>query len=57
MQKDFVDLEGNTSLKIISVSFMFNRGELYFQPNFLKRNIINQEKKFWDNSRTRPAIV
>ena len=60
MQKDFVDLGGggDTSLKkTISVSYMFNRGNYIFNPNFQKTNFIKQENKFWDNSRTRPAII
>ena len=44
---------GHIFIKNISVFYMFNRGGLYFQPKFSKRNIINQENKFWDNSRTR----
>ena len=39
MQKDFVDLGGgggggNTSLKNISISYMFNRENYIFNPNF-----------------------
>ena len=61
MQKDFLDLGsgGGTHLtKIyISVSYMFNRGKLCFQPKISKTNFTNLENNFYDNSRTRPAIL
>ena len=52
---------GDTSLKNISVSYMFNRGNYIFNPNFQKGTSSTKKKKkkkkIWDNSRTRPAIV
>ena len=51
MQKDFVDLGGGGHIfrKLILFPICLIGG-IAFNP-------INQEKKFWDNSRTRPAIV
>ena len=48
MQKDFVDLGGwgNTSLKNISVSHMFNRGNYIFNPNFQKGTSSTKKTNF-----------
>ena len=48
MQKDFVDLGGggNTSLKNISVSYMFNRGNYIFNPNFQKGTSSTKKTNF-----------